>query len=301
MSQIGRLLTAMLTPFDQGGQVDYAQARRLAQALVDSGSNGLVVAGTTGESPTLSRQEKLRLFGEVKEAVGDRAAVVAGTGNYSTAESVELSEEAGRLGVDAVMAVVPYYNKPPQEGLYRHFKAIAEHSPVPLILYNVPSRTIINLSAETTLRLSQVQNILGIKEASGDFEQIAQIIQEAPQGFRVWSGNDSDTFGLMCLGGYGVVSVASHLIGKQIKGMIDLILGERLAEAAVEHRRMMPMFKGLFVVSNPIPVKHCVNLAGMGVGKPRLPLVEPDDKTAAFLQELMGRYTVDLPVAAAAG
>jgi len=202
--------------------------------------------------------------------------------------------------VDAVMAVVPFYNKPPQEGLYQHFKAIAERSPVPVILYNVPSRTITNLSAETALRLSQVDNILGVKEASGDFEQIAQIIQGAPKGFRVWSGNDGDTFGLMCLGGYGVISVASHLVGKQIKGMMELVLQGKTEAAAAEHRRLLPLFKGLFVMSNPIPVKHCVNLAGMEVGKLRLPLVEPDQNTAATLRELLRQYKVDLPVAAPA-
>ncbi|MBI2873091.1 MAG: 4-hydroxy-tetrahydrodipicolinate synthase [Chloroflexi bacterium] len=296
MGEIGRLLTAMITPFDSQGQVDYDQARRLAVALVDSGSDGLVVTGTTGESPALSHEEKVRLWREVKTAVGDRASVVAGAGTYSTAESIELAHEAESAGADGVLLVVPYYNKPPQEGLYQHFKAIAESTRLPCILYNVPSRTSLNMAAETTIRLSQVPNIVGVKEASGDLDQIAKIISGARKGFLVWSGNDNDTFAMMCLGGYGVVSVASHLLGRQIKGMMELVVKGRLAEAAKEHHRMMPMFKGLFVVSNPIPVKYCVNLSGWRVGKPRLPLTEPDDKSAAFLQGLMKEYKVDLPV-----
>ncbi|MBI4338705.1 MAG: dihydrodipicolinate synthase family protein, partial [Chloroflexi bacterium] len=177
-----------------------------------------------------------------------------------------------------------------------HFKAIAESTDLPCILYNVPSRTVRNMAAETTVRLSGVKNIVGVKEASGDMEQVARIITEAEAGFRVWSGNDADTFLLMCLGGYGVVSVASHLIGAQIKAMMNMVLDGSVAGAAAEHRRMLPMFKGLFVVANPIPVKYCVNLAGFNVGSPRLPLNEPDEKTAAFLKDLVSKYEVDLPV-----
>ncbi len=296
MGEIGRLLTAMVTPFDEGGKVDYTQAKGLAKALVESGSDGVVVSGTTGESPTLTKEEKVRLFHEVREALKGKGAVVAGTGNYSTAESVELSEEAQEAGADALLLVVPYYNKPPQDGLYQHFKAIAESTDLPCILYNVPSRTITNMAPETTIRLSHVPNIVGIKEASGDFDQIAKIISGAAPGFKVWSGNDSDTFGVMCLGGYGVVSVASHLVGLQIKAMMQMLLDGSVEGAAAEHRRLLPMSKGLFVVSNPIPVKYCVNLAGFNVGKPRLPLTEPDEKTATFLKGLVSQYQIDLPV-----
>ncbi len=299
MGQIGRLLTAMITPFDAGGQVDYQQARRLAMALVESGSDGLVVSGTTGESPTLTSAEKLRLWSEVKSAVGDGAAVVAGSGSYSTHESIEVTREAERIGVDAAMLVVPYYNKPTQEGLYQHFKAIAESTNLPCLLYNVPSRTITNMAAETALRLSHVPNIIGVKEASGDFDQIARIIAGAPQDFLVWSGNDSDTFGLMSLGGYGIISVASHIIGSQIKEMISLLVAGRTEEAAEQHRRMLPFFKGIFVVSNPIPIKYLVNRAGFKAGTPRLPLVEPEAKVSEFLDDLMSRYKVDLPVGVA--
>ncbi len=300
MSQeIGRLLTAMVTPFDAERRVDYAQARRLAQALVASGSDGLVVSGTTGESPSLSTEEKLRLFAETKEAVGDTASIVAGTGSYNTAESQELTREAERAGVDAVMAVVPYYNKPPQEGLYLHFKAIAEATSLPLILYNVPSRTSLNMTHETTLRLAEVNNILGVKEASSDFDQIARIIAGAPSGFRVWSGNDNETYPIMCMGGYGVVSVASHLVGAQIKGMMQLTLDGRLEQAAEEHHRLHPIFKALFFVSNPIPVKYALNRAGFPIGDPRLPLVPPTEQTAAQIDAVVSGYQLDISVPAA--
>ena len=293
---IGRLLTAMVTPFDEQGNVDYAQARRLARALVASGSDGLVVAGTTGEAPCLTREEKLRLFAEVKAELGRDAAVVAGTGNYCTAESIELSKEAEREGVDALLLTVPYYNKPTQEGLYQHFRAIAESVHLPCILYNVPSRTVTNMLADTTVRLSQVDNIVGVKEASADMEAVARILDGARAGFRVWSGNDSDTFNIVCLGGYGVVSVASHLVGSQIKRMITLILEGDVQGAAKEHLRLMPLFKVLFVVSNPIPVKYAVNRAGLRVGAPRLPLVPADEKTAAQVDAVLRDYQVDLPV-----
>ncbi len=296
MAEIGRLLTAMVTPFDDQGYLDYEQARRLATALVESGSDGVVVAGTTGESPALTRIEQTRLFAEIHDVLQGKRSVVAGTGSNSTAEAVEYTEDAQEVGADAVLLVVPYYNKPTQEGLYLHFKAIAESTDLPCILYNVPSRTITNLSAETTLRLSQVPNIIGVKEASADFDQIATIIEGADDGFRVWSGNDADTFSIMCLGGYGVVSVASHLVGRQIKGMMQMFLDGSVAGAAAEHRRMLPIFKGLFVVANPISVKYCVNRAGFNVGSTRLPLNDPDEKTETFLNDLLSGYQIDLPV-----
>jgi 4-hydroxy-tetrahydrodipicolinate synthase len=294
--EIGRLLTAMVTPFDDQGYLDYEQARRLATALVESGSDGVVVAGTTGESPALTRVEQTRLFAEIHDVLQGKGSVVAGTGSNSTAEAVEYTEDAQEVGADAVLLVVPYYNKPTQEGLYLHFKAIAESTDLPCILYNVPSRTITNLSAETTIRLSQVPNIIGVKEASADFDQIATIIEGADDGFQVWSGNDADTFSLMCLGGYGVVSVASHLVGRQIKAMMQMFLDGSVAGAAAEHRRLLPIFKGLFVVANPIPVKYCVNLAGFNVGSTRLPLNYPDEQTETFLKDLLSGYEVDLPV-----
>jgi 4-hydroxy-tetrahydrodipicolinate synthase len=296
MKELGRLLTAMVTPFDEKGAVDYEQAKKLALALIKSGSDGLVVVGTTGESPTVTREEKLRLFGEVKSAVGDKASVVANTGNYSTAESRELTKEAERLGVDACLLVVPYYNKPTQEGLYQHFKAIAGGTSLPCIMYNVPSRTVTSLSAETVIKLSQIDNIIGVKEASGSLEQIARIISGTGQGFRVWSGNDGDTLPIMVLGGYGVISVASHLVGRQLKDMITQITDGKINEAARLHRNLLPLIKALFLVSNPIPLKYALNYIGFRVGKPRLPLTEPDEKTAAAIRDALKDYQIDLPL-----
>ncbi len=296
MKKPGRLLTAMVTPFNEEGAVDYEQAKKLALALLDSGSEGLVVVGTTGESPTLVRDEELRLFAEIKSVVGERGAVVAGTGSNSTAEAVGATKGAEKAGVDACLLVVPYYNKPTQEGLYQHFKTIAESTSLPCIVYNVPSRTVTSLSVETTIRLSQIGNIIGVKEASGNLEQIAKIISGTGKDFLVWSGNDSDTLPLLALGGYGVISVASHLVGKQINEMIYSFINGKTNRAAEIHRHLLPLINALFVVSNPIPVKYAVNQVGLKVGKPRLPLTEPDEKTAALIKDTLKNYQIDLPV-----
>ncbi len=296
MAKLGRLLTAMATPFTERGELDTEQARKLAKALLDSGSEGLILSGTTGESPTLTREEKLRLFAEVRSAVGHRGNVVANTGNYSTAESMEVTREAEKLGVDAVLLVVPYYNKPTQEGLYLHFKAIAGSTHLPCIVYNVPSRTVTALTADTVIKLSKIENIVGIKEASGNLEQAARVIQEARPGFLVWSGNDGDTFPMMALGGYGVISVASHLVGLQMQDMIQRTVKGDMAGAAAIHRRLLSLFSALFIVSNPIPVKFAVNEVGFRVGNPRLPLTPLDEKSAAQLRDVLRKHRIDLPV-----
>ncbi len=296
MKKLGRLLTAMVTPFTADGAVDYEQAKRLASALLNSGSDGVVVAGTTGESPTLTREEELRLFSEVKSAVGDRGTVIAGTGSNSTAEALETTKGAERIGVDACLLVVPYYNKPTQEGLYQHFKTIAESTKLPCIPYNVPSRTVTSLSADTTIKLSRIDNIIGVKEASGDLNHIARIISGTEDDFLVWSGNDNDTFPLLALGGYGVISVASNLVGNQIKEMIDSFAAGKINEAASIHRHLLPLVDALFVVSNPIPLKYALNHIVFKVGKPRLPLTESDEKTAALIRDTLRNYRIDLPV-----
>jgi len=290
MKKIGRLLTAMVTPFDEGEGVDYGQAKRLALALLDSGSDGVVISGTTGESPTLSREEKLRLFVEIKDAVGNKGSVVAGTGSYNTKESSELTKEAERIGVDAALLVVPYYNKPTQQGLLEHFQTIAKGTNLPCILYNVPTRTITNLTAETTIKLSQIDNIIGIKEASGDMKQIAKIIKGTSDDFLVCSGNDSDTLSILKLGGYGVVSVASHLVGNHIKEMIEAFEKGDINQAESIHRFLSPLVKTLFLVSNPIPVKYALNYIGFQVGRPRLPLTPPDALTAATIKAVLKHY-----------
>ena len=295
-NRLGRLLTAMVTPFDAQGEVDYQQARRLALALLDSGSDGVVVSGTTGESPALNRKEKLRLFAETKSALGNRGTVVAGTGSYNTKESQELTKEAEKTGVDACLLVVPYYNRPPQQGLWEHFKAIAQSTTLPCILYNVPSRTVTNLAADTVIKLSQIDNIVGVKEASGNLGQIAEIIHRAKEDFLVYSGNDSDTFPILALGGYGVISVASHLVGIQIKDMMEKFLDGKPQEAAKIHRHLLPLVNVLFIVSNPMPVKWALNYVGFSVGKPRLPLIEPDEKSADLIQATLKNYKIDLPI-----
>ena len=296
MKELGRLMTAMVTPFNEQGEVDYEQAKKLALALLNSGSDGILVVGTTGESPTLVRAEEVRLFAEVKSAVGGRGSVIAGTGSNSTAEALEATKEAERIGVDACLLVVPYYNKPTQEGLYQHFKTIAQSTGLPCILYNVPSRTVTSLSDDTIIKLSQIDNIIGVKEASGNLEQIAKIISNARDDFTVWSGNDSDTLPILALGGYGVISVASHLVGKQIRGMIDSFTSGKTDKAADIHRHLLPLVNTLFIVSNPIPVKYALNYAGFNVGKPRLPLTEPDEKSAALIRDTLKNYKIDLSV-----
>jgi len=296
MKKLGRLLTAMVTPFNEEGKVDYEQAKRLALALINSGSEGLLLAGTTGESPTLVRAEEFRLFSEVKSAIGKRGTIVAGTGSNNTAEALEATKEAERIGVDACLLVVPYYNKPTQEGLYQHFKTIAQSTSLPCILYNVPSRTVTNLSADTTIKLSQIDNIIGVKEASGNLGQIAKIISNTRDDFLVYSGNDGDTFPIMVLGGYGVISVASHLVGNQLKEMIDNITNGEIDKASSIHHRLLPLINALFILSNPIPLKYALNYIGFNVGKLRLPLTEPDEKSATLIKETLKNHRIDLPI-----
>lgn len=292
--KIGRLLTAMVTPFDSLGNIDYSKARKLASALVLSGSDGLVIGGTTGEAPSMTDDEKIRLFAEIKSEVSDKASVIAGTTDNNHQKSLELSIEAEKVGVDALLLTVPAYNKPTQEGLYRHFKKISEATDLPGILYNVPSRTSLNMDVSTTLRLSQIDNIIGIKEASSDQFQITQIIDQAPDDFLVWSGNDDETFQIMSVGGYGIVSVASNIIGLQIKNLITLILSGDFSNAALSHRKLLPIFKGLFWVTNPIPIKYALNKAGFEVGTTRLPLYEPDVEFSKKFDLLISNYEIDV-------
>lgn len=296
MTQFGRLITAMVTPMDASGGVDYAQAKRLARALVASGSQGLAICGTTGESPTLSPDEKLRLFAAIKDEVGAGATVLAGTGGHNTAEVSHLTREAERTGVDGSLQVTPYYNRPSQAGLVAHFTAIAESTSLPLMLYNVPSRTSVNMTAETQIALSRIPNIIGTKEASGRLDQIAQIISDAEPGFLVWSGDDESTLPILGIGGYGVVSVASHLVGRQIARMIERHAAGDTAEAARIHRGLLPLYKALFITTNPVPVKHALNARGFAVGGTRLPLVGTTAAEAAAIERELERHVIDLPV-----
>ncbi|MEE8372406.1 MAG: 4-hydroxy-tetrahydrodipicolinate synthase [Dehalococcoidia bacterium] len=296
MANLGCLLTAMVTPFDERGEVDYKQAKKLAVALLESGSDGVVVVGTTGESPTLTREEEIRLFAEVKSVVEGRGTIVAGTGSNSTTEAIATTKEAERVGVDACLLVVPYYNRPTQEGLYQHFKTVAENTSLPCLIYNVPTRTATGITAETVARLAQIDNIVGIKEASGDLDQVSRIISATSEDFLVYSGNDNDTLPILSLGGCGVISVASHLVGKQMREMIASTTEGRRDEAAQIHRHLLPLFNVMFVVSNPIPIKHALNHLGFRVGNPRLPLTQADEKAAAAIEDVLRGYSIDLPL-----
>ena len=287
----GRVLTAMVTPFNADLSVNYAQAKKLARYLVENGSDGLVVCGTTGESPTLAKDEKIALFTAVVEEVGGKAAVVAGTGSYDTASSIALTKEAEKVGCDGVMLVAPYYNKPSQEGLYRHFKAIAESTTLPVILYNIPGRTGINVLPATVKRLAEdVPNIVAIKEAAGIIDQVSELKKVLPEDFAIYSGDDSMTLPMLSLGAKGIISVASHVAGKQIQEMIDAFSSGNTTLAANLHKKLFPLFKGLFITTNPVPVKTALTLKGIAVGSVRLPLVDASaseiDSVKGLLQNL---------------
>ncbi len=271
----GRVVTAMVTPFAEDGSVDYVVAEKLAVHLVENGSDGLVICGTTGESPTLSWSEEYELFQVVKQAVGDRAKIIAGTGSNSTTEAIAATEKAAKLNLDGSLQVVPYYNKPPQLGLYQHFKAIAEACPdLPMMLYNVPGRTSRNLDPETVANLAQIDNIVAIKDASGDLEQACKIRCLTPSNFAIYSGEDVLTLPLLTIGSSGVVSVASHLVGNQMQSMIQAFVTGNNQQATTIQLQLFPLFQALFMTTNPIPIKAALNLQGWKVGKLRTPLCE---------------------------
>jgi 4-hydroxy-tetrahydrodipicolinate synthase len=296
MKKLGRCLTAMVTPFknDKKQDVDYEETKRLAKALIASGNDGLVLAATTGEAPTLSWEEELRIFTEVKSAVGDKPTLIAYTGSNSTREAVENTEKAEKIGVDACLSVVPYYNKPNQEGIYQHFKAVAECTSLPIIMYNIPGRVVVEMTSDTIARLSQIKNIVGVKEASGKMDTVAQTISNAREGFLVWSGNDNDTLPIMAMGGYGVIGVTTHLCGKQYKKMIDLIVADKIQEAAAIHRNLVPLVNAMFSVTSPAPIKYTLNKLGFNVGNPRLPLVAVTKAEADKVDAVLKNYTFDI-------
>lgn len=283
----GRILTAMVTPFNDDLSINIGQAKKLAQHLVSSGSDGLVIAGTTGESPTLSKDEKLQLFQEIVDEVGDNAVVVAGTGSYSTADSIALTRAAEKTGVDGVMLVVPYYNKPSQEGLYQHFKAIAESTSLPIILYNIPGRTGINLLPATVARLAQIGNIVAIKEASGNMDQVSELSKLLPDDFAIYSGDDSLTLPMLALGGTGVISVASHLVGSRMKEMVNAFISGDIRLAQKIHLELFPLFKGIFITTNPVPVKTALNLQGWQLGGTRPPLAAANASEEAAIKDML--------------
>jgi 4-hydroxy-tetrahydrodipicolinate synthase len=271
--RFGSVITAMVTPFRDDHAVDLDRAQELASYLLANGSDAVVVAGSTGESPTLTHREKADLFRAVGEVVRGHGKLLCGTGTYSTAETLELTEAAEAAGADGILVVTPYYNRPPQRGLIAHFERIADATDLPIMAYNIPSRTATRIEHETLLRLAAKPNIVAVKDSTGDFQAISRLIAEAPEGFEVYSGDDWATFGYLCLGAVGIVSVASHLVGTQIHQMVDLILTGDIPAARKIHEALSPLFNALFVTSNPIPVKAALEMVGRPCGEARLPLV----------------------------
>jgi 4-hydroxy-tetrahydrodipicolinate synthase len=287
MALFGHVITAMVTPFDATGEVDDRKAAALARRLIDDGNDALVIAGTTGESPTLSDDEKIRLFAVVKEAVGHRGRVIAGTGTYDTRHSVHLSQEAARVGADGLLLVNPYYSRPSQDGLYAHFRAVAESTPLPVMLYNIPGRTGVNCTPETIARLAEVSNIVAVKEAAGSLDQVSEIRVRTPDAFLIYSGDDSLTLPKLAVGATGVVSVAGNLVPGEIKRMIQAFFAGGHDEALRFHRRLWPLFKVLFITTNPVPVKAALRLAGFDCGRVRLPLVDATPKEEAQIRQVL--------------
>lgn len=286
----GQLITAMVTPFDEQGEIDFIATRNLINHLLENGSDGLVVAGTTGESPTLTQKEKVNLFEFTVQVVAGRVPVIAGTGSNNTRESIELTQQAEAAGVDGIMLVVPYYNKPSQEGMYQHFKVIAESTSLPIMLYNIPGRSSVNMSSETIIRLATIPNIVAVKEASGNLDAMADIIENTPSNFALYSGDDGLTLPVLSIGGAGVVSVSAHVIGPEMKTMIGYFNNGRLREAATLHRRMLPIMKELFSAPNPSPVKAALNLEGVTVGGVRLPMLPLNDVQMSSLNRVLHQH-----------
>ena len=296
MAQFGHVITAMATPFDREERLDYKRAAELARWLVDHGSESLVIAGTTGESPTLSDEEKVELFRTVKQAVGGRAKVIAGTGTYDTAHSIHLSKQAEKAGADGLLLVNPYYNRPSQDGLYAHFRKVAESTSLPVILYNIPGRTGVNCLPETVARLAGVPTIVAIKEATGSLDQASDVRQRTPPEFLIYSGDDSLTLPMLAVGGTGVISVASHLVGNEIGQMIRAFFAGDVRTALQIHMKLWPLFKVLFITTNPVPLKAALRLAGFDVGTPRLPLVQATPKEQEQIRAVLQELSL-LPVA----
>jgi 4-hydroxy-tetrahydrodipicolinate synthase len=295
--KFGQVLTAMVTPFDRNGEVDFNAARNLVNYLVTNGSDGLVIGGTTGESPTLTAEEKVDLFKIVVEAVAGRVPVIAGTGSNNTKASISLTRQAEEAGVDGIMLVTPYYNKPSQEGLFQHFKAIAQSTLLPVMLYNIPGRSAVNMSVETIVNLSKINNIVAIKEASGNLDTMAEIISKTHSDFALYSGDDGLTLPVLAIGGTGIVSVSSHIIGNEMQEMINTFKNGDVREASSAHRNLLPIMKALFAAPNPSPVKAALNLKGLNVGDVRLPLVPLNNEEKRALQKVLQPINIE-PISA---
>lgn len=281
----GQLITAMVTPFDERGEIDFDATKNLLEHLIKTGTDAVVVAGTTGESPTLSTEEKLELFSFVIKEANGRIPVIAGTGTNNTKASIELTKEAEKLGADGIMLVAPYYNRPNQDGLYAHFKAIAEETDLPIMIYNIPGRTACNIEVDTIVKLSEIDNIVSVKEASGNLDAMAEIIERTKDGFVLYSGDDSLTLPVLAIGGKGIVSVASHIVGDAMKEMIEAFNRGDIEKAGAIHRKLLPTFKALFSAPSPAPLKAVLNLTGIPVGDVRLPLVPLNEEQVEVLKQ----------------
>ncbi|WP_060680160.1 4-hydroxy-tetrahydrodipicolinate synthase [Virgibacillus halodenitrificans] len=280
----GRVLTAMVTPFNPRGEVDYDQTTKLIEYLIEHGTDGLVIAGTTGESPTLTSAEKIDLFKHVVKVVNKRIPVIAGTGSNSTATSIALTKEAEACGVDGIMLVAPYYNKPSQQGMVEHFSAIAKITDLPIMLYNIPGRSVVKMTADTIVQLSKVPGIVSIKDATGDMELAATVIEKTEDDFSFYSGEDSMTLPLLSLGAIGVVSVVSHVAGEKMQEMASQFHQGNIKEAASIHRKLLPTMKAMFMAPSPAPVKSALRLKGIETGRVRLPLTELSKEEEEKLQ-----------------
>ncbi len=292
MINIGEVITAMVTPFDKDYNLDLDSCAKLIKYLIDEGSDGILLAGSTGEASTLDDNEKIELFKFAKDNFGDKIKIIAGTGSNDTRHSIELSKEAEKIGVDCLLLVGPYYNRPSQTGLFKHFEAIAAEVKTPIIIYNVPSRTSSNISSKTCVELSKIDNICGVKEASADMRQIAEIIRDTGEDFLVYSGNDGDTLPILSLGGYGIISVASHIICREIKEMVTSFKRGDLKKASGMHLDLLDIFYGIFIASNPVPIKEALNLKGINVGPCRLPLCSMEDNKLQTFKAILKRHKI---------
>jgi len=277
----------MVTPFDNKGNIDFDKTTQLVNYLIDNGTDSLVIAGTTGESPTLTTEEKVALFRHVVSVVNGRVPVIAGTGSNNTRASIELTKKAEDAGVDGVMIVAPYYNKPSQEGIYQHFKAIAESTPLPIMVYNIPGRAVVNIDVETIMRLAEIPNVVAVKDASGNLDAMTEIIAKTDETFKLYSGDDGLTLPVLAIGGHGIVSVASHVIGNEMQEMIAAFESGERNKAAKLHQKLLPIMKGLFAAPSPAPVKTALQIKGLDVGTVRLPLVPLTEQERVKLTELL--------------
>lgn len=283
----GQIITAMVTPFDDNNQINFPMVTELMNYLISNGTDAIIVAGTTGESPTLTHQEKIDLFKHAVKVADGKYPIIAGTGSNNTKESVELSKEAEAIGVDGLLLVTPYYNKPSQAGLYEHYTAIAKATKLPIMLYNIPGRTSVQLDINTIISLSKVENIVSLKDSSGNLDALSQIIEETKDNFTVYSGDDSLTLPIKSIGGAGVVSVSSHIIGNEFKEMLELYEAGEVKKAAKLHRKLLPIMRGLFMAPSPAPVKAALKIKGLNVGSVRLPLVDLTEADQKIIYDLI--------------